>query len=255
MLALHHGYITQINFKAISKEVAKLEGGAEVIFKVSIGDFIALDDEIANVNTLKGTQAEKLICVVQKATQLERQRDIAIDPGDGLQQLEMIAWTSISTAKSNPHPGLLTIRILRSLLAKWCSIGEKKDQKDQEKYPIVYHDSTEEKLFDIIETLGVVSSESMQHQNFIEVMRTFSLLFGRMSPKQQARIEDIIMRLLSVLGEFVLTSPLETALTQITETLLLHGRLTTADAVKEAHQKLALSVGKLNSRSTRAGEK
>jgi len=249
--ALHHGYITHINFEAIAKEAAHAKGGAEVIFEVSMGDFIVFDDEIGKVKAATDEEADRIVCCVQNAIQVERQRDIANDPGDGLQQLEMIAWTSISTAKSNPHPGLLTIRILRSLLAKWAGA---KDQEEPAKFPIVYHDNLEEKLMDILETLGVVSSESMQHQNFIEVIRTFTLLFSRLKPEQQARIEDIILRLLSALGDFVLTSPLDRELSDLIKTLTSNGRHKTAFAVKEAQQQLALSVGKLNSRSTRVGK-
>lgn len=249
--ALHHGYITHINFEAIAKEAAHAKGGAEVIFQVSMGDFIAFDDEVAMVKAATAEEAEKIVCIVQNAIQVERQRDIANDPGDGLQQLEMIAWTSISTAKSNPHPGLLTIRILRSLLAKWAGA---KEPEEPAKYPIVYKDDLEEKLMDTLETLGVVSSESMQHQNFIEVIRTFTLLFSRLKPEQQARVEDIIMRLLSALGDLVLTKPLYKALDELTKMLSNQGRHNTAHAVKAAQQEMALSVGKLNSRSTRVGK-
>jgi uncharacterized membrane protein len=249
--ALHHGYLTHINFDGIAKEAAHAKGGAEVILEVSIGDFVAVNDVIATVKAATDEEAEKLCCLVQKTIEVERQRDISNDPGDGLEQLEMIAWTSISTAKSNPHPGLLTIRILRSLLAK---LADEEGPKQPSKYPIVYQDNFEEKLLDTLETLGVVSTESMQHQNFIEVIRTFTLLFNRMKAEQQARIEDIILRLLSALGDLVLTNPLNKALDELTKTLLSNGRQNTALAVKEAQQQFALSVGKLNSRSTRAGK-
>jgi uncharacterized membrane protein len=247
---VHHGYLTHINFELIAKAATKAKGGAEVIFEVIVGDFVAINDVVAHVKASTKDEAEKMGCVVQKAIQIERQRDIGNDPGDGIEQLEMISWTSISTAKSNPHPGLLTIRILRNLLAR---LAVEESSGKAERYPIVYQDKFEEKLLDTLETLGVVSSESMQHQNFIEVVRTFTLLFNRLQPTQQTRIEDIIMRLLSVLGDHALTAPLSAALDKLTEMLTINNREKTALAVKQAHQQLQLSVGKLNSRSTRTG--
>lgn len=252
--ALHHGYLTHINFEGIGKEATNAKGGAEVILEVSIGDFVAVNDVIASVKAATDEEAKKLCCLVQKSIEVERQRDIANDPGDGLEQLEMIAWTSISTAKSNPHPGLLTIRILRSLLAKWADGEHKQGREETDKYPIVYQYPIEEKVLDILETLGIVSTESMQHQNFMEVIRTFTLLFDRLNAEQQARIEDIIMRLLSALGDLVLTKPLNKALDELTKMLFAQARNKTALAVKEAQQQLELSIGKLNSRSTRTGK-
>ena len=56
--------------------------------------------------------------VVQCAVHMERQRDIVRDPAYGVEQLEMIGWTSISSAKSNPVPGLYAIQSLRDVLAR-----------------------------------------------------------------------------------------------------------------------------------------
>ena len=55
----------------------------------------------------------------------------------------------------------------------------------------------------------------MQHQNFAEVLHTFAVMFDRLPLDQQRRAEDIILRLLSALGEFVLTAELDSTLSAL----------------------------------------
>jgi hypothetical protein len=105
---------------------------------------------------------------------------------------------------------------------------------------------------DAFETLAVVSSESMQHQSFTEVLHTFAVMFDRLAPEQQRRAEDIILRILSALGEFVLTAELDSTLTDLVRALNKTGRISTAAAVQAARDQLKLSVGKLHSRATRS---
>ena len=58
--------------------------------------------------------------------------------------------------------------------------------------------------------------------------------------------------MLSVLGDLVLTANLEGALSALAKKLDEAGRHETATAIVAAQRQLRLSVGKLNSRSTRA---
>jgi uncharacterized membrane protein len=62
---------------------------------------------------------------VRFAGHLEEQRELETDPAYGIEQLALIAWTSISTAKSNPSPALLAIHSLRELLARWSAEAAK----------------------------------------------------------------------------------------------------------------------------------
>lgn len=106
---------------------------------------------------------------------------------------------------------------------------------------------------DAFESLAVVSSESMQHQVFAEVISTLALMYARLPPEQQARTEDLILRILSALGDHVLTRELNSALSALSSTLAESGRSETASLVEKAQRQLGQSVGKLNSRSTRVG--
>jgi uncharacterized membrane protein len=220
------------------------------VLHVSIGSYLAFQDVIAAVKAQTLAEAVDVGKVVQGAVYLERQRDIDRDPAYGIAQIETIAWTSISSSKSDPAPGLLTLHSLRDILARWA-VDAQEDAADPEPVAVVYTDNTFARLLDAFETLAVVSSESMQHQNFIEAVSAFTLEFDRVPPAQQQRAEDLILRILSVLGDHVLTAALNAALNALIAMLTASGRHATAAAVQEAQNTLGRSVGKLNSRATR----
>lgn len=77
-------------------------------------------------------------------------------------------------------------------------------------------------------------------------------MFDRLSSEQQQRAESIILCILSALGDHVLTTELDATLSALVCTLRSSARFDTADAVQVAQDKLRLSIGKLNSRSTRS---
>lgn len=114
-----HGFVTHIHFEKIEKAIKEIE--TEIVLLFSVGDFVAYQDVIAEVKAETNADADKIVQCVRAAVELERQRDISLDPAYGIQQLSMIAWTSISTAKSNPAPGLLTIFGLRDILSRWST--------------------------------------------------------------------------------------------------------------------------------------
>lgn len=242
-----HGFITAIDVDRVTGTAA----GGEVEFLLPVGNFIAFQDVYAEARADSHDEAARLAEAARAAVRIERQRDIAIDPAYGIEQLEMIAWTSISTAKSNPAPGLFAIQCLRDVMSRWSC--EEKDDAAERTGSVIYHDDAFDRLLDTFETFAVVSSESMQHQVYIELLRTFTTMFERLPDEYKPRVEDLILRILSVLGDHVLTAELDAALTAITSMLERTGRNDTAEAVRRAHQQLARSVGELNSRATRTG--
>jgi uncharacterized membrane protein len=251
--AHRHGFVTHINVDAAGAAAKDLGMDVEIVLRVSIGCYVAFQDVIAEVRMEAQKETASLEKSVQDAVHFENQRDIGGDPAYGIEQMEMIAWTSISTAKSDPAPGLLIIRNLRDVLAHWAA--EDNASRQEETLPIVYTDNVFSRLMEAFETLAVVASESMQHQNFAEVLRTFAIMFDRLSPDQQVRAEDIILRIISALGDHVLTAELEATLSELVLTLDKSARITTAAAVQAAQNRLKLSVGKLHSRSTRSQAK
>ncbi|MEO7145828.1 MAG: DUF2254 family protein [Bryobacteraceae bacterium] len=243
------GFVARIDVDAIGRAARELPGGAEVELIVAVGSYVAYHDVIAVGKARTPGNADALTKVTLDAVILETQRDIATDCAYGVEQLAMIGWTCISSAKSNPAAGLLTIRALRDIMAHWSA--EKEEERQSAILPVVYADNSFEQLMDAFESLAVASSESLQHQAFAEVILTFATMYQRLPPERQPRAEDLILRVLSALGDHVLTRDLNTALTDLVHTLTACGRLETAALVGVAQEKLQHSVGKLNSRSTR----
>ena len=242
------GYVSGLSLETLAKALQENKGEAEIELTVSLGTFVAFEDVLAIVKTTDETALETLCSSVVRAVHFDLQRDIDADAAYGIMQLETIAWTSISTSKSNPAPGLLTIHSLRDVLARWSH--EEAEDKG-EKLPVVYVDDVMEKLLNAFETLAVVSSESMQHQNYIAVLQTFTVLFDRLPHQWQERAEDMILRILSVAGDHAPTLTLDQAFEALAEKLRVVGKIKTAVAVETARQQLLQSVGKLNSRATR----
>ena len=247
------GFMTRLDVGAIVKAVA--DTGTEVIILVSIGRYVAFGDAIAEIRMAREHDVSSWEPVIRQAVALEEQRDLDSDPAYGVEQLATIGWTSISTAKSNPSPGLLTIWNLRDLLTRWlqtdAAFGAGADTDADPAAAVVYSDDLPEQLMQAFESLAVVASESMQHQSAAEIYLTFAGLFHRLPPPLQRRADDLLLRSLSGLGDHILTSDLEASLSAVVAALNAAGRSQGAGAVGAAQHQLGLSIGRLNSRSTR----
>ncbi|MGH7458527.1 MAG: DUF2254 family protein [Longimicrobiaceae bacterium] len=246
-----HGFVTRVKAGALAKAVQVAEGEVEVVLKVAVGSYVAFGDAVAEVKADTSEDAERVGERVLEALVLERQRDVATDPDYGVEQLEVIAWTSISTANSDPGPGLLAIRTLRDLLARWSD--QEQEGHQDEPLPVVYEDNLFARLLGTFESLAVVASESMQHQSLAELLHTVARTFERLPPEYQPRAEELVLRTLPALGDHVLTARLESALDALAEALASAPE--TAAAVRAARDGLRLTVGELNSRATRVESK
>lgn len=251
-----HGYVVRVDLGALGAAVEKAQGKVEIVLKVSIGAYVAYQDPLAEVRGASSNAAAEVAEAVLPAIHIEQQRDLDTDPSFGVEQLAIIGWTSVSTAKSNPSPGLLVIRNLRDLLARWTAEEEQEKSSGAapQTIPVVYTDDLFTHLMDAFETLAVVASESMQPQTAAEVIRTIAVVFDRLPADVRKRAEDMIRRMLSALGEHVLTAELNEALSGLIQTLDAAGRGETAALVRAAQERLGASVGKLGSRATRVSE-
>ena len=242
---------------AIGKAAQELPGGTEIILEVEIGSYVVFQDLIATVKNAPGHDMFALTKIVQAAVLLERQRDITADAGYGVQQLAMIGWTSISSAKSHIGAGLLALHALRDIMAHWSAENiaiEDQNPLDPAVWPVVYQDKAFDHLLDAFESFAVISSESMQYQIFAEVLRAFAAMYPRIPAEYRPRVEDLLRRILPALGDHVLTRDLDSALSAVLRTLRSNDRMETASLIQEAKDKLQQSVGKLNSRSTRVSD-
>ena len=247
------GFMARLDVAAIVKAVTDTE--TEVVSLVSIGDYVAFGDPVAEIRMAGQQDLSSLEPVIRKAVVLEDQRDLDTDPAFGIEQLVTIGWTSISTAKSNPSPGLLIVWNLRDLLARWlrtdAAFGTNDDVGSDPAAPVVYSDNLPEQLMRGFESLAVVASESMQHQCAAQIYRTFASLFHRLPEPLRRQADDLLLRSLSGLGDHILTSDLEASLSALIAALNLDGRSQCAGAIGAAQHQLERSIGRLNSRSTR----
>lgn len=251
-----NGFFTRLNLRAIDDAAGRLEPGIEIVITASIGDYVAFGDAIAQIRSNAGVDVATVAPVIRAAVSLEAERDLDTDPAFGIEQLVTIGWTSISIAKSNPHPGLLACWSLRDLLARWLHVepefGGGQDGVGSAATPIIYPDNVPEQLIQAFESFAVVASESMQHQTVAEVYQAFAQLFPRLPSPLRQRAEDFLLRSLASLGDHAPTSRLDEALTALADTLTDAGSGRSADAVRAARQQLARSIGRLHSRSNRA---
>jgi uncharacterized membrane protein len=237
-----HGYVTRIHFEGIAAATGQLDGQVEVVLLVSFGSFVAYQDHLARIQLDRDQDISALDSAIRDAIRLEEQRDMEYDPAYGIEQFETVAWTSISTSKSNPEPGYLAIRSMRDVLARWLS--EDEDTEEQE-YPIVYTDNLIPRTMDAFESLTVVAAESKQHQNVAEVLRVVAVMYDRFPPDLQRRASQLVLRTLTTLSSHFLTGELEQTLTVLEQTLLGSRAPDLAAAVRRAHDQMMEQVGKL----------
>ncbi len=255
--AENNGFLVRIDVECLAEIARKSGTEIEVVILASIGDYVSFGDAIAELRSAGPVDRRAIEPKITDALHLESQRDLNTDPGFGVEQIWIIGWTCGSTAKSNPEPAMMACRSLRDILARWIaddhSPDNRHDGEEERDQPIVvYTDNVMEQLVGAFESLSVVASESMQHQLAAEIYGCFATLFPRLSPSLQDRAEMLILRSISALGEHVLTRDLNTAILAVAESMRSCGRESSAQSLLFARNQLALTVGTLNSRGTRA---
>lgn len=245
------GYLVGLKTEVLRAAALFCEAAVEVTLCGAIGATVAFHDVLAEIVGQNEEDAARMAAAVCKGVQIELSRDVDTDPAYGVEQLLMIAWTSASTAKQNPTPGLLVTRALGDLLARWSEPNNAPDKPAPEPAPVVYHDDVLATLFDAFESLTVVASESLQHQVAAEVYQAMAGLYDRLTLEGQQQIEQVALRSLATLGEHAPTRQLDRALEMLVNAFVTAGRFDGASAVRRAQEALNHSVGRLNSRATR----
>ena len=248
VLSDNNGYVANLHLDLLAKAVGGRDD-LEVEFFVSIGDYVCFHDTIAEIRAGSDAIVATVEQAVLEAIDLERQRNMHVDPGYGVTQLATIGWTSTSTALSNSSPALSCLRSLRDLAARWSE--EQLPAQAEDSLPVVYRDRVLERVIDAFESIGVAASEAMQHRCCAEVLNAFSRSYARLPEELKPRAEDAVRRMLSSLGDHVLTADVDRALLLLVDVLFEAGRTDTAREVRTAHARLASTIGQLHSRGTR----
>jgi uncharacterized membrane protein len=247
------GFVTGIDLDVLA-EALQPAPQAEIVFHLPLGAYAAFGDPLAEVTGVAGDDLDGLAEAVRSAVTLARERDLERDPSFGLEQMETIAWTTISTSKQDPNPGLEAVRNLRDLLARWA-VADPEETGEAAQAPeplaVVYPDDVIERLMGTIESLTIVASESMQHHVYADVLRGLATTMDRLPPELAKRSEELVLRSLAGLGDQVLSAELENALGDVADAFDTAGLVEGTVAVRTARTELAASVGKLNSRATR----
>ncbi len=247
------GYVVDFDLREIAAAETAVEGEFEVELQVFFGSYVSYHDVMALVRAETEESAAVIEEALQRAFELSQQREYDLDPVYGVEQIEEIGWTAISTSKQTITTGLIAIHLLRDLLARFAATEP--PESDKRPVPLVYREHLVERILETFESFTVVSSESLQFQAFTEVITSLATLYPRLPREYQARVEDLALRALSVMGDHAFTWELEVQLKRLISVLEEAGGKATAEKVAQAMNRLGKSVGQLNSRSTRAQQK
>jgi len=249
--SVQSGFLTDINVPALRSACRDRLGAVGVVIVHSVGDYISRGEDVLELHfTVEGSAENEDEAL--KALRFDDQRDLATDPAYGVEQLTTIGWTSTSTAKSNPQPGVLAVLNMRDLVGEWYGSGAEGPERSTDDFPGVYTDKVPATLFRGFESIAVVASESMQHQTLATVYAALEFCVKHVPLHCVADVEDIIRRTLSALGDHVLTHELQQALARLANALEDRGREPTAEEVRKACNILHRSIGAIHSRGTRA---
>jgi uncharacterized membrane protein len=113
-----NGFVVGVDAAAVGRAIGDVGAPLEVVCLVPIGSYVAFADPIAAIHGERLEALDQLETTVRDAIEIDRARNLEVDPAYGLEQLENIAWTSISTSKQNPAPGLLVAENLRYIMAR-----------------------------------------------------------------------------------------------------------------------------------------
>jgi len=224
-----HGYVVDIHLDLLGECIRTLDSEAELVITSKIGTYVHYGECLAEAHARRRADARRLAGCVGQAFRLATMREMAHDPAFGLEQLEMMAWTEISSAKHNPETGMLVIYSLRDLLSRWA-----KENSDPEEnpLPIVYPDRLPPGVIDTLESLAGVAADGKQHQNMIEILMTVERLLDDLPPDLQRRAEEMILRIMPTFKQFVLTHHLNAAMHALLARLETAGRQKTAAALR-----------------------
>jgi hypothetical protein len=118
---------------------------------------------------------------------------------------------------------------------------------------VVYPDTLLSDAIAALESLAVVSSESLQHQSCAEVLRGFAALLPKLPADARLQAVAAVRRILPSLGDHVLTGVLDSALLEMEAALRTNGESHVAFEVRRARDAMARDLGTLQARGTRGG--
>jgi uncharacterized membrane protein len=190
---LDSGYVVSIDFERLAR-VARDAGGdeGEVLVEARLGEYVIFGDPVARV-VGADPEDDRYDREVLLSFGFDDIRDVRLESGYSIDQLENIAWSTSTSAGQSPNTATAAIRALRDLVGRWLVAGERdrSDRADRpETLPVVYIDGAVERVFDALATLVVGSAESRQAQTTAELLFGFAGLLPRLESRGDHEIFD-----------------------------------------------------------------
>jgi hypothetical protein len=247
VFADNDGFLQEIRLDRLGQVLDRLrDGDAEIELLHPIGAFLAYDDRLALIRARDPEVARGAADGVKRALVLRSERDLRLDAAYGIAELQSVAWTTASSAKSTPEPPRLVINALRDLLGRWVAgVGQSAAQVHDGPVAVVYPDRLHRDTIDALVTIGVASNESLQHVVLVAAFDALGQLLARASGEMREAVLDAIRTLVPALTDVAFTARLNDALLTLRATLEEHGANEVAAEIGAALSRLQSERGRL----------
>lgn len=236
--ATESGYVIDIDLQTLKKAAESASGEIEIVLEVQIGSHLVFGDTVAAVVGARVDEQRRICDAVRVAVSLDHLRDIDVDAGYAVDELENIAWSGASSAQHSPETALTAVKAIRDVLARWAAVGSPDPDRYGGEVPVVYLDGVVLKAIDSLTSVCLVTAESRQHQTCAEILTAFAATLPHLDPAQTDHVNEAINLVLPAVVEHAYSAPLERALDRLRRTLAEFGYHTTAGKVAEATQRL-----------------
>ncbi len=236
------GFFQDLRTRDLSRALS-FGSNVEIIVLHPIGTYLAHDDTLALIKASSSDQADVILPHVKKALVVKSDRDLSCDPAWGIIELESVAWTTVSSAKSTPEPPRLVINSLRDIFMRWVDEEYAENDDKASTLPIVYCDDVRGHVLNALATIAAGANESLQHVVMIEALKALRSLYISVSGELRPAIQDVIRRVVPALRPLILTQELEQIIGRLATSMRENGDLQTAEELTGAVGELAKLVG------------
>jgi uncharacterized membrane protein len=233
------GYLIHVDIPRLRDCFAQVDDSVEVLLLIELGASVIYYDPIAEVRAASREQARQVAEGLDHALRFGARRDMRTDAAYGLKQLEIVGWASISQARQNPDTGQKVAYTLQDLLRRWTLQESDERDRDQEVLPVVYVDRVPMKVLDTLESLIVITQETLQHQTVSTIFNGLAQTLPHLTPELQKRTEELVVRMMPTLQRHSLTRDLDMAVMRLRDALQECGAEEVARAVQQAREERA----------------
>jgi hypothetical protein len=205
------GFLQKVDLDRLARLLRSLGPDAEIEILHAVGAFVAYDDPLALIRTGDPSAAREIGDEVRSALVRRGERDLTRDAAFGIVQLESIAWTTASSAKSTPDAPRMVIYALRDLLGRWIATELSRPPR-RDVVPVVLPDRTHRDALDALVTIGLASDESRQHVVIATAFDALAHLLPRTSRDLREHVVDGVRTLIPALSDLPLGARLHEAL-------------------------------------------